>query len=159
MSNEFNTYLNISNNNFIILKVNKKKTIFTIKDGYFKFKVDLKNLSCTFCKNVSECSLKKCKHIYYIYSKEFKISKYLLQFLWVNNNYINILEGKDMVIEEDDTHCPVCLDDSSKECSNFDKIVHCLDCGKFYHKNCLMKTKKKLVCLICGNNWKPNWMN
>ena len=169
MSKEFNDYLNNcikSFNKFKILKKNKNKTIYTLSEGMgmfqMKFIVNIKELSCTMCsKSVKECSLKKCKHIYYIFLHEYNISKHNLQFLWINDNYLKVIDKKEMIFEDEDINCPICLDDSTSHNIDFNKIIHCLDCGKFYHTKCLKaacKDKKEIKCLICTNNWKPDWM-
>ena len=161
MSKEFRDYLNNMTTNFIILKQNKSNTVFTMKEGFVKFVVDIKKLSCTFCKEVKECSLKKCKHIYFIYSNVYNVDYHDLQFLWVNDNYKRIIKSEEIKLEDEDTCCMVCLEDASNKNINFDKIKHCLDCGKFYHLKCLKNIKKEnneIKCLMCTNNWKPEWM-
>ena len=168
MSKEFNDYINsciVNFNKFKILKKNKKNTVYTMAEGIgmfqMKFNVNVKELSCTMCKSVKECSLKKCRHLYYIFYNDYGVQKYDLQFLWINDNYKRVLEGEKMIFEEDDLNCPVCLDDSTSCFLDFNKITHCLDCGKFYHTKCLKeacKNKNEVKCLICTNNWKPEWM-
>tara|TARA_B100001287_G_C22538729_1_gene461047 strand:- start:374 stop:856 length:483 start_codon:yes stop_codon:yes gene_type:complete len=158
MSNEFKNYINDMKMNLLILKTNKNKTIYTMKEGFFKFTVDIKNLKCSYCNEVKKCSLKKCKHLYYIFKNIYNINTHKLQFLWMNDNHNNVIKGKELVFEEDDINCPICLEDASSENINFNKVIHCLDCGKFYHKDCLKKAKGEYVCLICTNNWKPDWL-
>ena len=80
-----------------------------------------------------------------------------LQFLWTNNNYLKILKEEPMEIQSNDIECPICLDEVDYKYNS--KILHCLDCGKFYHINCLNKSNKGIVCLNCTNNWLPEWMN
>ena len=159
MSKEFVDYINGFKDNSIIIRENSKKHKFKLKEGIITFDIDLKNINCVMCKNVNTCSLKKCIHIYKIYEKVYKVPFNNLQFLWTNNNYLKVLKGEDMEILPNDIECPICLDDVGTQNYNYNKIIHCLDCGKFYHKLCLSKSNKGIVCLNCTNNWLPNWMN
>ena len=60
MSYQFYKYYNnIKKKEFIILKEIKSKTIFTIKENNFKFKVNLKNVTCTMCPKKKLCEIEK----------------------------------------------------------------------------------------------------
>ena len=81
-----------------------------------------------------------------------------MQYLWINDNYLKILNKEEPIIQSNDIECPICLDDAGLE--NYDKynVIHCLDCGKFYHVKCLKNAKKGIQCLICTSNWLPDWL-
>ena len=156
MSNDFTKYLSgLSFNNISIIPNKKKRytkiinnkpisTRYHIKDGFINFDINLKDPKCIICKDVPLCSLKKCKHL---------IKLYDLQFIWMNNNTNNLLEGGSLEIKETDLECPICLDIVNLNHS-LDKINHCLDCGKFYHRKCMIKAKAN-KCLNCYDHWKP----
>lgn len=151
MSYQFYKYYNDIKKNFNILKENKSKTIFTIKENNFKFKVDLKKLTCTVCPKKKLCEIKKCNHIYQLYSKYYDISDILLPFLWINDNYLKILNNKEMIIQEKDIECPICLDNTDIIKKANKNIIHCLNCNKYYHKKCINKLKKN-KCPTCFYN-------
>lgn len=155
MSNEFNNYLTKIHKNFTLVKKDFKKHKFTLKEGFITFTVDLKNINCSMCntKDLNICSLKKCSHIYRLFNELYNVPNDKLHFLWLNDNYKSILEKKEMTITDNDIECPICYEDATIK-----KNIHCLDCGKFYHVKCLEKSKKGIVCLICTNNWKPDWL-
>lgn len=168
MSNEFTKYLSeLSFSNISILPNKKKKFIKTInnqqistkyhiKDGYINFDINLKEPKCRICKDVPFCSLKKCKHLIKLYQNVFNLSNYHLQFIWMNNNTTNLINGKPIEIKEADLECPICLDSvdlNTNNIYNLDKIYHCLDCGKFYHKKCMIMAKSN-KCLNCYDHWK-----
>lgn len=158
MSKEFKNYLSQRIIDFNIIKKNKKNHKFKVNEGYFTFEIDLKKTSCLKCNNNNGCSLKKCYHIYKIYNSIYNIPFEKLQFLWINDNYLKVLDNKEIEIQPPDIECPICLEDAGSNDYNPNKVIHCLDCGKFYHINCLNKTKKGIVCLNCTNNWLPDWM-
>lgn len=169
MSNEFTKYLSgLSFNNISIIPNKKKRytkiinnqpisTRYHIKDGFINFDINLKDPKCIICKDVPLCGLKKCKHLIKLYQSVFDLSDYDLQFIWMNNNTNNLLEGKPIEIKEADLECPICLDIvnlNTKNSYSLDKINHCLDCGKFYHRKCMIKAKAN-KCLNCYDHWKP----
>ena len=158
MSKEFIEHIKNINGNISIVKKDFKKLKFKIKEGFTTFIVDLKNNECSFCEKVSSCSLKKCVHIYKLYYELYKLNAEDLQFLWINDNYKKVKNNEEMIIQSTDIECPICLDDAGGNKYNKSKVIHCLDCGKFYHINCLEKAKKGIKCLICTNNWLPNWL-
>ena len=123
------------------------------------FIVDLKNNNCSLCNNVSTCSLKKCIHIYKLYCEVYNVDINKLQFLWINDNFKKIKNNEEIIIQPNDIECPICLDDAGLEGYNESKVIHCLDCGKFYHNKCLEKNKKGMKCLVCTNNWLPDWLD
>ena len=147
MSKDFINYYYKNKKNFNIVKENKKKDNYMLKEGIFKFNVNLKKLTCGLCKTKNLCHLKKCHHIYQLYNTIYQIPINSLEFLWKNDNYINVLKGKEIVINEKDTECVICLDDVF-ETGNYDKITTCLSCGKYYHTKCLRRCKK-FICLNC----------
>ena len=153
ISNEFYEYINKLNFTRIShykLKRNKKKYLFGIKDGIFNFKVNLKNFSCSLCKNNKQCSLKKCKHIYYILMKIYKLTPIELMFIGINNNIENVIENKEIKITEEDLECPICIDNMFQYNLPNNKRLHCLNCGKFYHTKCYRKLKDN-KCVNCFN--------
>jgi|TARA_B100000524_G_scaffold237794_1_gene126767 hypothetical protein len=158
MSKEFKNFIKKKESNFISIKNNKKKHIYKIKDGYFTFDINLENPSCILCNSSKGCSLKKCYHLYKLLNLHYNISFDNLQFLWINDNYIKALNNQKLEIQSIDLECPICLEIAWSEKYNPNKTIHCLDCGKFYHIDCLNKTKKGIVCLNCNNDWLPQWM-
>lgn len=148
MSYQFYKYYNNIKKNFIILKENKSKTLFTLKENNLKFKVDLKNVTCTMCSKKKLCDIKKCIHIYDLYHKYYNVSDILLPFLWLNDNYLNIINNKKIIINEKDTECPICLDSTEIIKKANRNIIHCLNCNKYYHKKCINKLKNK-TCPTC----------
>lgn len=153
ISKEFNDYLN--NLNFAKishykLKRNKNKYLFGIKDGIFNFKVNLKIFSCCLCKDHNQCSLKKCKHIYYILIKIFKLKPVELMFIGINNNIENVIENKEIKINEEDLECPICIENIFECNLPYYKKLQCLNCGKFYHSKCYRKLKDN-KCVNCFN--------
>mgnify|MGYP006095307667 FL=1 len=152
MSKDFIDYYYKNKKNFTITKKDKNKCIFILKEGLFKFKVNLKNLTCSFCKTTKLCNLKKCNHIYQLFNIIYNVPVDLLEFLWKNNNSNRILNGEELKIYENDTECMICLDDIFKNC-NYNKVTSCLLCGKYYHTKCLRRCKE-FICLNCNNNWK-----
>ena len=154
MSKEFSNYFKNLTDNFIILRKNKKKHIYRIKDGFINFDLDLKKTNCPICKTVSTCNLKKCNHIYKLYQNEYNVPYEKLQFLWINDNYLRILENKEIIVQSKDTECSICLED----CYNEIKIKHCLECGKFNHINCLTKANSLDECLNCKQDGLPGWL-
>ena len=159
MSKEFCEHIDKLNSNIIILRKDFKKLKFKIKEGFTTFIVDLKKNECSFCNKVSSCSLKKCIHIYKLYYELYQLDINELQFLWVNDNDKKVKNKEDMVILSDDIECPICFDDAGTKGYNKLKVIHCLDCGKFYHNKCLEKSKKGIKCLVCTNNWLPDWLD
>lgn len=167
ITNEFNNYYKDFKFNFTILKKDKKRHVYTLKEGVITFKVYLKEITCTLCNSIGSsintCNLKKCKHIYYIYQKLYNVPYEELIYLWINNNHINILNNEKMVILDKDIECSICLEDAGGKYYNSEKIIHCLECGNFQHRLCLDKVKKQkksneIVCINCYTNWLPNWM-
>ena len=159
MSKEFYEYMDGFKDDFIINKKHKKKHKYSIKKGFINFNINLINPDCPFCDKSSTCSLKKCIHIYKIYNTVYNVPRDKLVFLWINDNYLKVLNNEKMVILPDDIECPICLENAGFNNYIKNKTIHCLDCGKFYHTKCLDKTKKGKVCLICTNNWLPEWLN
>ena len=148
MSYQFYLYYNSINKPFTILKENKSKTKFTLKQNNYKFKVDLKKIQCTMCPNKMNCQVKKCFHIYELFSKYFQISNELLPFLWVNDNHLNAINNQPLDIQDKDLECPICLESTDIINTPNKKITHCLECNKYYHQKCINKTKKS-VCPNC----------
>ena len=146
-SDGFYNYLNQLKLSGITIK-QKTKYIYTIKDGYYNFNINLKKLNCFLCKNYKTCSLKKCKHIYLILFKFFKLSNAELMFLWINDNFKNIIEQKEMVIKIQDLECLICIDNVFKKYTKIKQIIHCLNCGKFFHQKCYQKTFSN-KCVNC----------
>ena len=149
MSQQFYDYYNFIKKGFDILKSNKTKTIFRIKQHYYIFNVDLKNIKCDWCKDLPLCNLKKCYHIYHLYEKIYKISPFDLEFLWKNDNYLKVIVGEDILFDEKDTECMICLEDTFPD---YTKLYCCLNCGTYYHIKCLRKMKKS-KCLNCCNDF------
>ena len=89
------------------------------------FDINLKDPKCIICKDVPLCGLKKCKHLIKLYQSVFDLSDYDLQFIWMNNNTNNLLDGKPIEIKEADLECPICLDIvnlNTKNSYSLDKI-------------------------------------
>ncbi len=152
MSYQFHIYYQKIKKDFLIIKENKSKTIFTLKEKNFKFKVNLKDVTCSMChiKRLSE--IKKCNHIYQLYNKYYNISILLLPFLWINDNHYKVLNHQEIEINEIDTECPICLEDTEIVQKANKKIIHCLNCNKYYHKKCINKMKGN-KCLTCFSNF------
>tara|TARA_Y100000389_G_C17285073_1_gene425012 strand:+ start:349 stop:828 length:480 start_codon:yes stop_codon:yes gene_type:complete len=142
MSYQFYLYYNSINKPFTILKENKSKTKFTLKQNNYKFKVDLEKIQCTMCPDKMNCQVKKCFHIYELFSKYFQISNELLPFLWVNDNHLNAINNQPLDIQDKDLECPICLESTDIIKTPNKKIIHCLECNKYYHRKCINKTKK-----------------
>lgn len=159
MSKEFCDYMNNLNGNFTITKIDSKKQICYIKDGFINFSIKLKKSTCPICPSSNSCCLKKCIHLYKIYLDSYNVPFNKLQFLWINDNHLRVLKKEEMIILPNDVECPICLDDAGSVDYNPRKVFHCLDCGKFFHINCLTKAKKGKVCLNCTSNGMPDWMN
>ena len=152
MSFQFYKYYNNIKKEFMIIKENKSKTVFTIKENNFKFKVNLKNVTCTMCTKKKLCEIKKCNHIYQLFNKYYNISDILLPFLWINNNHLKIINKENIQIDEKDIECPICLDSTEIIKKANRNIIHCLNCNKYYHKKCVNKLKGT-KCPICYNNF------
>ena len=58
-----------------------------------------------------------------IFLNIYNINTHKLQFLWMNDNHNNVIKGKELVFEEDDINCPICLEDASSENINFNKVI------------------------------------
>ena len=152
MSYQFYIYYNEIKKNFIVLKEKKSKTVFTLKENNFKFKVNLKNLTCSMCSKKRLSEIKKCNHIYQLYNQYYDISILLLPFLWINDNHHKVLNHKDIEINEKDTECPICLEDTEIIKKANKNIIHCLNCNKYYHKKCINKMKGN-KCPTCFSNF------
>ena len=153
MSYQFYLYYNSIKKPFMILKENKSKTLFTLKEKNFKFKVNLKEVTCTMCPKTKLCDIKKCYHIYELFRKYYNISEELLPFLWINNNHIKLLENDKLQIDENDIECPICLETTDIIDKPNKKIVQCLNCNKYYHSKCINKIKNT-ICQNCFTNIK-----
>tara|TARA_B110000858_G_C17770759_1_gene459471 strand:- start:95 stop:559 length:465 start_codon:yes stop_codon:yes gene_type:complete len=151
MSYQFYLYYNSIKKPFIILKENKSKTQFTLKEKHFKFKVNLKEITCTLCPKKKLCDIKKCYHIYELFRKYYNVSEDLLPFLWINNNHINLLKNDKLQIDENDIECPICLESTYIINKPNKKIIQCMNCNKYYHSKCINKIKNK-ICQICFTN-------
>tara|TARA_B100000927_G_C16285980_1_gene397499 strand:+ start:242 stop:727 length:486 start_codon:yes stop_codon:yes gene_type:complete len=159
MSKEFCDYINNLNYNFIITRQDTKKHKFSLKQGIINFKIDLKNGICPICPKINICSLKKCAHLYKIFEEVYNVPFEKLQYLWTNDNYKKVLNKEEMIILDNDIECPICLEDAGKIGYDRHKVIHCLDCGKFAHSKCLIKSNRGIKCLICTSNWLPDWLN
>jgi hypothetical protein len=148
MSYQFHLYYNDIKKQFIVLKENKSKTIFTLKENNFKFKVNLEKLTCTMCSKKRLSEIKKCNHIYQLYHQYYNISILLLPFLWINDNYLKVLNNKEIEINDKDTECLICLENTEIINKPNKKIIHCLNCNKYYHSKCINKIKNK-KCQNC----------
>jgi len=129
---------------FINIKKNKNKTF--LHDGIFKITFD-NFTNCTICGKFNICKYTKCKHIYAILIKDYKLSLYDLFFLWKNNNYDKLLNGETFDYSYED--CSFCLDQI-----NYDKnksYTQCLNCGCCYHIKCL-RQYDKIICINCNIN-------
>ena len=154
ISNNFNTYL--QNLKFIgistyKIKHNKNKYVFGIKDGIITFTLNIKDFKCSLCKKPQQCSLVKCKHIYYILIKILKLTPKELMFVGINNNIENIIIHKKIEIKNEDLECPICIDNVFQYNIPNWKRIHCLNCGKFYHRNCCLKLVNKTKGWNCIN--------
>ena len=150
MSYQFYEYYNSIKKPLNIIKINKKKHIYFLKEGIINFSVKLKQLDCQLCSKKKECDLKKCNHIYQLFNQYYNINEYLLQFLFINDNYKKALKNEELIIEEKDLECPICLENTEIINKPDNKIINCLNCNKFYHRKCLNKTNKK-ICYICSD--------
>ena len=153
ISNEFNDYLkklSFTGITHFKIKRNKNKYLFGVKDGIVSFRVNLEDFSCNLCKQGKQCSLKKCKHIYYVLLKVLKLTPLELMFVGMNNNIKNIIEKKELEIKEEDLECPICIDNMFQYNLPHHKRLHCLNCGKFYHRKCYLKLKDN-KCVNCFN--------
>lgn len=138
-------YLNMLENiKFIHIKKGKNKLF--LQDGLFKIKFD--NLTnCTTCGKFTQCEYTKCKHIYAILIKEYKLNFHDLFFLWKNNNFHNLIENKEFDYTPED--CNFCLEqiDYTKNRT----YTQCLKCGCCYHIKCL-RQYDKIVCINCNSS-------
>jgi hypothetical protein len=151
MSYQFYNYFNSIKKPLNVIKINKKKHIYYLKEGIINFSVKLKQLDCQLCSKKKECDLKKCNHIYQLFNEYYNIDEYLLQFLFINDNYKKALKNEELNIDEKDLECPICLENTEIIKRPNNKIINCLNCNKFYHNKCLNKTNKN-ICYICSSS-------
>ena len=163
MSNQLRDYINTFysklNNIIMIVGRKDKKNIFKLKEGFIKFQVEFKkdSINCNLCKNPKLCSLKKCRHVYFLLINHFKLDIYQMSLLWKDGNWEKFYENHE--IEDDYTkeECGVCLDEIEKNGKiRFDSIYQCLDCGNFSHHKCLRKVKED-HCLFCYKSSNPSF--
>ncbi len=146
MSDIFYKYYNdiLNDIKFITIKKNNKKTF--LQDGILKIKFD-DLINCTTCGKFTECEYTKCKHIYTILIKDYKLNFYDLFFLWKNNNYDKLLNNNQFDYSFED--CNFCLDQINYEKNK--SYTQCLECGCCYHIKCL-RQYDKFNCINCTKN-------
>jgi hypothetical protein len=144
---------------FIIQQTKNKKNTFTLKDGIIKLKISFfkDKIECNWCTNPKLCSLKKCKHIYFLLINHYKLSIDELCLLWRDNNWEIFFEDKqkkpNSYLNED---CGICLEEiEQNNYVNFTKIYQCLDCSNFTHHKCLKQINKD-HCIFCYKDNKPS---
>ncbi len=150
-----------------IIKDKKTNELVYIKDGFFKFKVNLANsLTC-------QCGATKkavyCDHILFVLSKYFGLSSLVISFLEVpaiNEQFLLLLTTTASLDTELhitlDSHfskhdCGICLDKLNSTKYKFD-LFRCKTCQNYVHANCMTtwKTYKtsdtKLLkpCIYCS---------
>ena len=151
---KFNGIILITNNK----KKKKDKNIFKLKEGYVNFfvKFEENKIECNFCNNPKICSLRKCRHVYFILINHFKLDIYNLTLLWRNDNWKQFLNEGKLFDDFSEEECGVCLDEIEKNNKiDFKNIYQCLDCGNFSHQKCLKRLKED-HCLYCYKSNKPS---
>ena len=147
----------------IYIKNKKKKknnNTFKIKDGIITLEVKLnsENIICNWCQNPKKCSLKKCKHIYFILLEHFELSLDEICMLFKDDNWTNFFNDNTILpTSYQNEECGICLDEIEQNgYVNFKKICQCLDCGNFSHSKCLKQIKKD-HCLYCYKDNNPSF--
>ena len=145
----------------IFVKTNKKKgkNIYKIKDGIVTVQIKLtaNNIICNWCQNPKQCSLKKCKHIYFLLMKHFDLSLNEICLLWRNDNWTTFFnDNSNLPKSYKDEDCGICLEEIEQDSYvNFKKFNQCLDCGNFTHHKCLKQINKN-HCIFCYKDNNPS---
>lgn len=162
MSEELLHYVNSFYKQICIMQIfinKKKKNIFKIKEGIMNLIVTMKadNITCTWCHNPKQCSLKKCKHIYFVLMKHFDLSLDEICLLFRNDSWGKFFkDNTDLPKSYQDEDCGICLEEiEQNNYINFKKIYQCLDCGNFSHNKCLKQINKD-HCIFCYKDNNPN---
>ena len=163
MSNELvdyvNTFYNSLNKMQLIVNKKNKKNLYKIKDGIISLEIKLANnqIKCNWCSDKKLCSLRKCKHIYFLLIKIFKLSLDEICLLWRDNNWEKFFkDNNDLPQSYQNEDCGICLEEIEQNgYVNFKKIYQCLDCGNFSHTKCLKQINKD-HCIFCYKDNNPS---
>ena len=157
--NTFFDYYNNCNKTYNILK--KKKNTWIIKEGFFKFNMNINELKCSCLHNKDYCN-----HLI-DFLMENNIDLICCFFILTNNQtkelYHNNHNSKDnnhnskdinKIIIESIDECIICLDNI--DLFNIENIFICEQCNKIIHNKCLQKWMKTNMD---GNNKCPHCKN
>ena len=141
------------------LSYTKSKNKFVIKDGYFKYNVELNsNLTCQ-CKLIlgNNNNNKYCHHIRLILKNEYKLSDFCIKYLHILDkiDWDNYLEFENLIINKlNNYECGICLcfclDNKTDHDCDLINLFECSYCHNFVHKKCMnIWLLKNNNCIYC----------
>ena len=154
-----NTFYKQINTMQLFINKKKNKNKFKIKDGIItlEIKLDTNNIICNWCSNPKLCSLRKCRHVYFLLLNHFNLNLNQIALLWRENNWEKFIQNNSNLPKSyQNEDCGICLDEIEKNnYIDFKKIYQCLDCGNFSHHKCLKQINKD-HCIFCYKENNPS---